>query len=871
MRSRTRVALLAAGVALAGVATASAVPDDAPVATSSPAPANSSAGDSAVAESTATSTTSNTSAGRERSQTPPKGSMSATAGIRELRTAGNGKNTIVVADGAVTAATADTGKSLTTGGADAFTVRYAAAFGLTDAHSLSKTQTAALPGGDTVNRYQQTAGGLPILGGQIVVTSHGKLVRSAIAETSGLSPVSTKATVPAAAAATTALTAAATETGVPAATLTAGRPQLALYDPTLIGAPGAASLRPTWQVAITATDGGEVATVLVDALDGTARLTMSDRQSARSRIVCDLAGTKVDTNNAAAYRCTPSTTLGAKSTTRKEGGAVSTVAEVNKVYDMLGATYDFYKANFGVDSFDGHGAQLQATVRVCDVARCPFRNAFWEGTQFVFGDGFATDDVVAHEYTHGVTEYSSHLLYAYQSGALNEALSDIMGEFVDQQYTAVNEANPSLKWQLGEDLPSSIGTLRSMDNPNLYGQPKTVGGTNWDNGEDDSGGVHTNSGVANYAAYLIAAGPNGIGNAKSAQLWWRVMHLLPSAADYGTLATALTSACTQLVGHFGFTPTDCANLEPVISQTGMRNQAAAGLTKVALCPTSAAQPVDTIYYDGFEKPGTWPVSNTYNWLNIPSDVARYQYAAVGTGSLNGWAPSTTGNGTTATMPQSITVPATGNTYVHFQQAALDASTGASTRVQASVDGGAWAALPAAVGPAQLAQTTGYSDVRLDLTSWAGKSVRLRFVLAVNAGNTNSYDWYLDDFRAYTCAARPSAPTGYAYYDGTNVVVSTLAAAYLPAGQSLDHWEFQYSPALTGGPTSVAGTQTGFTVTTTEPAVARTVKVRAVSNTGVAGDWTDLSIAPYAPVSCQKSAYPIFSVRARGCATSLPRR
>ena len=73
----------------------------------------------------------------------------------------------------------------------------------------------------------------------------------------------------------------------------------------------------------------------------------------------------------------------------------------------------------------------------------------------VFGAGFAdADDVVAHELTHGVTDYTSQLFYAFQSGAINEAFSDIMGEFMDQANGRGTD-NATTKWQIGEDLPAS--------------------------------------------------------------------------------------------------------------------------------------------------------------------------------------------------------------------------------------------------------------------------------------------------------------------------------------------------------------------------------------------------------------------------------
>ena len=80
-------------------------------------------------------------------------------------------------------------------------------------------------------------------------------------------------------------------------------------------------------------------------------------------------------------------------------------------------------------------------------------NAFWNGSQMVFGDGFpAADDVVAHELTHAVTETSANLFYYMQSGALNESFSDIFGETVDLANGGGTDT-PGVRWLMGEDIP----------------------------------------------------------------------------------------------------------------------------------------------------------------------------------------------------------------------------------------------------------------------------------------------------------------------------------------------------------------------------------------------------------------------------------
>ena len=101
---------------------------------------------------------------------------------------------------------------------------------------------------------------------------------------------------------------------------------------------------------------------------------------------------------------------------------------------------------------------------------CPYDNAFWNGQQATFGQGFArADDVVAHELTHGVIEHTANLFFWYQSGAINESMADVFGEFVDQT-DAMGDDSAGVKWQVGEDL-AGPSPLRSMSNPRCLRRP----------------------------------------------------------------------------------------------------------------------------------------------------------------------------------------------------------------------------------------------------------------------------------------------------------------------------------------------------------------------------------------------------------------
>ncbi len=166
-------------------------------------------------------------------------------------------------------------------------------------------------------------------------------------------------------------------------------------------------------------------------------------------------------------------------------------------------TYDYYMNEHGRNSIDGAGYKLRSYIHYDN----NYGNAFWDGTRMTYGDGsggltpFTALDIAGHEITHGLTTNTADLVYSNESGALNESFSDIFGVSIEH-YARPGNAN----WLMGED----IGTvIRSMSNPNTYGDPDTYGGTNWYTGTADNGGVHTNSGVQNYWYYILVNGGTG--------------------------------------------------------------------------------------------------------------------------------------------------------------------------------------------------------------------------------------------------------------------------------------------------------------------------------------------------------------------------
>lgn len=227
--------------------------------------------------------------------------------------------------------------------------------------------------------------------------------------------------------------------------------------------------------------------------------------------------------------CANGTSLRVATIGRREDGRASTDDSVNRAFEGLGATRDFYKEIFDRDSLNGHGMRILGYVHY----GAGYNNAFWDGREMIFGDGdgvLFTDftkslDVIAHELTHGVTEFTAGLEYHNQSGALNESISDVFGSLV-KQWSAKQTADQA-DWLIGAEVftPDFDGdALRSMkepgkayDNPDLGRDPQPDHMSKYKNLPDtddgDNGGVHINSGIPNLLSHLHRHWRIRLGNA----------------------------------------------------------------------------------------------------------------------------------------------------------------------------------------------------------------------------------------------------------------------------------------------------------------------------------------------------------------------
>jgi Zn-dependent metalloprotease/PKD repeat protein len=170
-------------------------------------------------------------------------------------------------------------------------------------------------------------------------------------------------------------------------------------------------------------------------------------------------------------------------------------------------TYDYFWQIHNRNSIDGNGFALKSYMHY----NTNYNNAFWDGQRMTYGDGNGTTftpltaiDITGHEIAHGLTSNTSNLVYANESGALNESFSDIFGVSVESFAN-----NNALNWVIGEDATPSGNGIRSMSNPNAFQDPDTYLGTNYYTGTQDNGGVHTNSGVQNFWFYLLSIGGTG--------------------------------------------------------------------------------------------------------------------------------------------------------------------------------------------------------------------------------------------------------------------------------------------------------------------------------------------------------------------------
>jgi Zn-dependent metalloprotease len=229
-------------------------------------------------------------------------------------------------------------------------------------------------------------------------------------------------------------------------------------------------------------------------------------------------------------------------------------------------TWDYYLNIYGRRGIDNNGFQIMSRVHYGS----KYNNAFWNGKNMTYGDGdgvvfspLVALDVAGHEITHGLTQFTANLIYANESGALNESFSDIFGTAVEFYTGSIGARTPD--YFIGEDiyLPADNEPgFRNMKDPLEDNDPDNYAIRLFPNckpnGANDGCGVHSNSGIQNNAFYLLAEGGTnrtsgirvrGIGRAEAEAIFYRALtvYLFPSAT-FQDARIACINAAADLYG-----------------------------------------------------------------------------------------------------------------------------------------------------------------------------------------------------------------------------------------------------------------------------------------------------------------------------------
>jgi len=266
------------------------------------------------------------------------------------------------------------------------------------------------------------------------------------------------------------------------------------------------------------------------------------------------------------------------------------ILDVDRAYDYAGDYYDYLFRAFARDSVDDHGLRLRLTVN-STYGGCP--NARWDDTDnhAIFCNGLVQDDIVAHELTHGLIDFTGRMIYQNQPGQLNESYADVFGELVDMfngntaflfddggvswpahatgpgfdqpnlARTGCIERNSefeSVRWLLAEETTALRSPLRDMWSPECYGHPHRANSDLQTCSHLDNGGVHSGSGVPNHAFAMLTDGATfngftirGIGPIKAGAVWYRALNVyLSVASDFQDAYVGLNRAAGDLVGTF---------------------------------------------------------------------------------------------------------------------------------------------------------------------------------------------------------------------------------------------------------------------------------------------------------------------------------
>lgn len=647
----------------------------------------------------------------------------------------------------------------------AFAREYGVAFGIDDPSAqLKQLSTRSGPRGGTSLRYQQLHQGIPVFAGELLINlDRGNGLLSINGEIAPGLTLQVEPTLTPADAGAKALQAVAKWYGVGRSDIQASEASLFIYDGRLLK-PSALEPSLVWRIEVTSRLLAPIRELLlIDAQTGAVRLHFNQVHLAKNR----------DTHDAEGGVGLPGTLVCSEVDTFPDCAAGD--SDVINAHTHAGDTYDFYASQHGRDGIDDAGSVMISTVHWDDGVICP--NAFWDGTQMVFCDDLAdADDVVAHELTHGVTDNESNLLYYYQSGAINESLSDVWGELIDLSNGRGDDSN-GVRWLLGEDLVALGGAIRDMQSPGVFGDPDRMTSSDYWVISADSGGVHANSGINNKASYLMtdgdtfnSIGVTGLGIDKTAKIYYEAQaHLLTSGADYADLYDVLFQACLNLVGTESIIADDCTQVRNATEAVEMNLDPAGNpdfSPEAAMCPGNLQQGT-ILFSDDMEASGNWLTETLSGTENDWFFVSGYATS----GDLSLYNPDIETQTDAVAWSSPVNLP--GNTYLHFRHG-FGFEAGAQNYdggvIEYSTDDNTWQDLgdlfdagqdyggkikqgpsnPLGGQQAFVSESHGYVSSRYDLGSLAGEDFQVRFRLATDASVGGPLGWAIDDVSIYRC-------------------------------------------------------------------------------------------------------------------------
>jgi bacillolysin len=456
-------------------------------------------------------------------------------------------------------------------------------------------------------------------------------------------------------------------------------------------------------------------------------------------------------------------------------GERSKDAIAQAAHDGAGKVYDYYFNTFQRDGLDDQGSPLVSTVHYGSDPD-DAENAAWIGKaqQMIYGDGGKIFkplayglDVVGHEFTHGIIDNTSNLIYEGQSGALNESYADVFGALIDRGNWTIGEAvikSPPfpLKFLRSLEDPNARGSYDASDPLSSVGQPAHM-----DEYADlpytrkgDNGGVHVNSGIPNRVAFLIA---RAVGAEKMEQIYYRALtqYLSPNS-DFSDAARATIRAAQDLYGN---TAEDA--IRTALPQVGLNVEGSSQTPPPTSTPTAPGkkQPVPSekapagctnlIANGTFEGDGGWTsiVGKGEDDLIEPERPH--------TGSRSAWLGGTDKE-PIMYIYQDVKIPANATqvqlAYYRLIHPEL------SETADWSVDNATFTVLAATtkgdvIGTIEeLTSADGddtWAQAQFDLSELAGKTVRLAFHSENPTGNISSF--FVDDVTLLACTTGGGGP------------------------------------------------------------------------------------------------------------------